>query len=122
MGSSWSEFSSHCKSRWSALARSLYLGRLHWYEKYREAVEDQKESEEALAKCEARCRQLEQENDGLRRQVCGLQAELAEPRQIQLPLGDVPPGQQYGANMVALCVNLGRKLGIRRSVRALKIF
>ena len=122
MGSSWSEFSSHCKSRWSALARSLYLGRLHWCEKYREAVEDQKESEEALAKCEARCRQLEQENDGLRRQVCGLQAELAEPRQIQLPLGDVPPGQQYGANMVALCVNLGRKLGIRRSVGALKIF
>jgi hypothetical protein len=100
----------------------LYLGRLHWYEKYREAVEDQKESEEARAKWEARCRQLEQENDGLRQQVCGLQAELAEPRQIQLPLGDVPPGQQYGANLVALCVNLGRKLGIRRSVRALKIF
>lgn len=122
MGLSWSEFSSRCKSRWSALARSLYLGRLHWHEKYREAVEDQKESEEALAECEARCRQLEQENDGLRQQVCGLQAELAEPRQIQLPLGDVPPGQQYGANMVALCVNLGRKLGIRRSVRALKIF
>ena len=122
MASSWSEFSSSCKSRWSALARSFYLGRLHWFEKYREAKQAQEESREALAKCEARCRQLEQENQDLREQVCGLETELAEPRQIQLPLGDVPPGQQYGANMVALCVNLGRKLGIRPSVRALRIF
>jgi hypothetical protein len=51
-----------------------------------------------------------------------LQAELAAPRPIQLPLGEVPPGQQYPAHMIALGVNLGRKLGIRPTVRALKIF
>jgi hypothetical protein len=66
--------------------------------------------------------QLEQENGDLCQRVSELQAQLAEPRQIQLPLGDVPPGQQYGANMIALCVNLGRKLGIRPTERALKIF
>lgn len=122
MVSSWTDYSSGCKSRWPALARSLYLSRLRWHVKCQEARRAQKESQEALAKCEARCRQLEQENDVLRQQVCGLQADLAEPRQISLPLGDAPPGQQYGANMVALCVNLGRKLGMRPAVRALKIF
>jgi hypothetical protein len=100
----------------------LYLGRFHWWERYQEAKQAQEESRRALAKCEARCRQLEQENQDLRQRVCGLQAELAEPLPIQWPMGDIPPGQQYGANMVALCVNLGRKLGIRPSVRALKIF
>ena len=78
MVSSWTDYSSGCKSRWPALARSLYFSRLRWHVKCQEARRAQKESQEALAKCEARCRQLEQENDVLRQQVCGLQADLAE--------------------------------------------
>ena len=86
-------------------------------------MQAQKELREAITICEARCRQLEQENGDLCQRVSELQSELDEPRQeIQLPLGDVPPGQQYGANMIALCVNLGRKLGVRPTVRGLKIF
>ena len=77
---------------------------------------------EAIAECEVRCQQLEQENEDLRQLVSELQVELAEPRQIQLPLGDAPPGQQYGANLMALSVNLARKLGVRRSQHAQKIF
>ena len=119
---SWAKFNSECKSRLSAIARSCYLRRVHWFEKYREAKQAQEELREAIANYEARCRQLEQEKRDLYQRVSELEAELAEPRQIQLPLGDVPPGQQYGANMVALCVNLGRKLGVRPTVRALKIF
>jgi hypothetical protein len=106
----------------SAIARSCYLRRVFWQQKYRQAKQVQEELQEVIAECEARCRQLEQENGDLRQQVSELQVELAEPRQIQLPLGDAPPGQQYGANIMALSVNLARKLGVRRSVHAQNIF
>ena len=122
MQPSWTNFASECKSRLSAIARSCYLGRVHWLEKYREAEQANAKLKEAIANCEARCRELEREKEDLCQRVSELEAELAEPRQIQLPLGDVPPGQQFGANMIALSVNLGRKLGLRPTVCALKIF
>lgn len=122
MVSSWTKFVSQCKSRFSAIARSSYLRRIHWFEKYREAKQVQLELRETIATCEVRCRQLEQENGDLCHRISELEARLAEPHQIQLPLGDIPRGQQYGANMIALCVNLGRKLGIRPAERATKIF
>jgi hypothetical protein len=80
------------------------------------------ELRKAIANYEERCRELEQRNDQLRTQVLDLQVQIAQPCPIELPLGDVPPGQQYGANMIALSVNLARKVGLRRTVRALKIF
>ena len=122
MVSSWTKFGSQCKSRLSAIARSCYLRRVHWFEKYREAKQALEELRKAMANCEARCRQLEQENGDLCLRVSELETQLAESRPIPLPLGDIPPGQQYGANMIALCVNLGRKLGVRPTVCALKIF
>jgi hypothetical protein len=78
--------------------------------------------QESLAKSTARCRELEKENRDLCQRVSELEAELAEPHPVELPLGDAPRGQQYGANMIALCVNLARKLGIRRTRHALEIF
>lgn len=122
MVSSWIKFSSQCKSRLSAIARSCYLRRVHWFEKYREAKEVQAELQEAVRNGEARCRQLEEEKEALCGRISELETQLAEPCPVALPLGDVPRGQQYGANMIALCVNLARKLGVRRAVRALKIF
>jgi hypothetical protein len=119
---SWIKFSSQCKSRLSAIARSCYLRRVHWLGKYREAKQAQEELQEAVRNGEARCRRLEEEKEDLCRRVSEFEAQLAEPRPIALPLGDVPPGQQYGANMIALSVNLARKLGVRPAVRALKIF
>ena len=122
MGSSWTIYVSGCKSRFSAIARSCFLRREHWWRKYHEAKRAEKEVRESLANAEARCLELEQQNQALCRQVAELQAEGAEPRLLELPLGDVPPGQQYAANMIALSVNLARQLGIRGSVHALKIF
>lgn len=121
MASSWMDFVSGCKSRWSALARSLYLGRRHWQLKYFETKQALTEAEVLLSRSEARCRQLEQQQASAR-QVAGLQSQLAEPRPVSLPLGAPPPGQQYGANLMALSVNLGRELGIRPARRALDIF
>lgn len=122
MGLSWSDFWPSCNSPLSAIARSCFLGRLHWSEKYQDAKQTQEELRNAIATSEARCRQLEQENQDLCQRVSELETELAEPRPISLPLGEVPPGQQYGANMMALGVNLARKLGVRRSEHAQKIF
>jgi hypothetical protein len=78
--------------------------------------------EKSLANCAARCEELEQKNHDLLQRVADLETEHAEPQPFQLPLGIAAPGQQYGANMVALCVNLARRLGIRRTVRALEGF
>jgi hypothetical protein len=65
---------------------------------------------------------LEEQNQQLQQQVVALQQRLAEAPAGSLPLGEAPPGQQYGANLIALAVNLGRKLGPRRARRAMEIF
>lgn len=122
MVSSWTIYYAECKSRLSALARSCYLRRIFWQQKCQEAKLVQEELREAIADSDARCRQLEQENEDLCRRVSELEVELAESRQIQLPLGEAPPGQQYGVNLMVLSVNLARKLGVRRSEHAQKIF
>jgi hypothetical protein len=120
--SSWPKFVSRCKSRLSALGRSCYLRRQHWHRKYEQGQHTQRELQETIANCQARCRQLEQQNQDLGRQVAELQSQLAAPRPFALPVGNVPSGQQYGANLMVLSVNLGRKLGVRPAARALKIF
>lgn len=129
MASSWTKFTSRCKSRFSALGRSCYLRRLHWREKYRQTRQELLELRGALAEREASCRQLErqnqqlqQQNQQLQQQVVECQRRRAESPACSLPLGEPPPGQPYGANLMALAVNLGRELGLRRSSRAMKIF
>jgi DNA-binding transcriptional MerR regulator len=122
VGLSWTEFVSGYKSRLSALARSCFLRRRHWQQKTLEAKQALRESQELLDQCEARCRQLEQQQEDLRQQVAELQRQVAEPRPVLLPVGETPPGQHYGANLMALLVNLGRELGIRPAQRATKIF
>jgi hypothetical protein len=74
-----------------------------------------------FAKSEARREQLEQENVELRERLGELEAELAQPQPLKLPLGERPPGQQYSAGMIALCVNLASKIGLRPTVRALHV-
>lgn len=122
MVSSWTKFASGCKSRLSALARSCFLRRRHWQQKYLETKQALRESQELLAQREARCQQWEQQQQAAVQQVAALQIQLAEPRPVLLPVGETPPGQQSGANLMALSVNLGRELGIRPAQRAMKIF
>ena len=91
MAASWMEFVSGCKTRWSALARSLFLGRRLWQQKYFETKQALKESQALLAQSEARCRQLEQQPQALVQQVAALQSQLTEPQPVSLPLGAPPP-------------------------------
>lgn len=122
MASSWPRFLSCCKSRLSALARSLFLSRQRWQEKSLAAQQAQRELQQALAECEARCQLVERQRQELAEQVAWWQSQLDQPRPVSLPLGNAPPGHQYGANLMALSVNLERELGIRGAERALKIF
>lgn len=127
MATSWTKFVDRCKSRFSALARSCYLGREHWKEKCAEScacLGDQ--IQELSAQCKRaesvaeHYQQLWQEQ--LQRAE-GLEQQLEQAKQsIQLP--DDPPasGQHYGASFMALSVNLARTVGLRKSVRAMKIF
>jgi len=121
VGSSWPIFVSNCKSRLSALARSCFHGRAYWHEKFQEAQHLVDELCEAEAQCAARCEQLEQQNLQWRERVLELEAQLAQPPAVKLPVGDVPPGQQYGAGLITLCVNLARQIGLRPTERALRV-
>ncbi len=118
---SWPIFVSQCKSRLSVIARSCFLGRAHWREKFREIDDLLQEVRQEGVECEARREQLEEENMRLRQRICELEMRLAQPRPVPLPLGDVPGGQQYGAGMIALCVNLARKIGLRPAEHALHV-
>lgn len=121
MVSSWPIFASRCKSRLSAIARSCFLGRAHWREKFREIDDLLQEVRQQGMESEALREQLEQENRELRQHISELEACLAPPQPLQLPLGDIPGGQQYGAGLIALCVNLARKIGLRPAERAVHV-
>ena len=122
MVSSWTEFVSGYKSRLSALARSCFLRRRHWQQKYLETKQALREAQALLARCEARCQPWEQQPPAAVQPVATLPSQLVEPRPVLLPVGETPPGQQYGANQIALAVNLGRRLGVRPARHAMKSF
>ena len=121
MVSSWRKFVSECKSRSSAIARSCFLARLRWYRKCRELRQRLEELRRQAAMLEADRERLEQENRELGERVAELEGQLAQPQPVTLPLGEIPPGQQFGAGMMALCVNLARQIGLRPTIRALQI-
>ena len=99
----------------------LLSGARHWREKFREVDELLEELREESAKSEAHWEQVKQENMQLRERVSELEMELAQPQPVKVPLGDVPGGQQYGAGMIALCVNLARQIGLRPAERSLHV-
>ena len=121
MVSSWRKFVSECKSRSSAIARNCFLARLRWYRKCRELRQRLEELRRQAAMLEADRERLEQENRELGERVAELEGQLAQPQPVTLPLGEIPPGQQFGAGMMALCVNLARQIGLRPTIRALQI-
>ena len=118
----WPTFRSFCKSRLSAIARSCFLGRERARQKVRELKQRLGEYRAQALQDRARIEQLEAENRGLQDRVLVLEAEASKPRAPVLPLGETPPGQQFGAGMMALCVNLARQIGLRPAVTALGTF
>lgn len=121
MVSSWRRYVSECKSRLSAIARSCFLARWRWYQKCRELRQRLEELRRQAAMLEADRERLEQKNRELGERVAELEDRLAQPQPVTLPLGEIPPGQQFGAGMIALCVNLACQIGLRPTVRALHI-
>ncbi len=112
MASSWTKFVSRCKSRSSAIARSCFLSRQRWYEKYKEAKDLLDASQEKGAALQTAHERLEAEIANLRERIAELETEMAQPKVAEWPLGEVPPGQQFGAGMITLCVNLAREGGL----------
>jgi len=117
----WPKYASECKSRLSAIARSCFLGRVRWAEKCREQREIIVELRGEASNAETRAEELARENDQLRGRIAELEAQLARPQPLELPLGEAPPGQQYGAGMITLCVNLARQIGLRPVTRVLQV-
>jgi hypothetical protein len=127
VATSWREFYGNCKSRISAIARSCYLGRQRLKEKHLQVVQELKakmvELEKAYKAQEAMAEQLRMEREEALERVVVLEQKLAEETQpIRLPDDPPAPGQQYGASLMALSINLAREVGLRKSVRAMKTF
>lgn len=122
MLSSWSIFISNCKSRVSAIGRSCFLGREAAKERCRLIKQQWQEVRDEAARSKAEIFRLEEQEQRSEARIAELIAELAQPQPVALPLGEAPPGLQYGERLIELCVNLAGKLGLRPAVGALEIF
>lgn len=127
MGTSWPDFCENCKSRFSAIARSVYLGREHWIGKYRDKVASLKSQlahlETEKRDCELVAESLRQQLNEARRITHDLEQQLAtRNKRVHLPEDPPVPGQHYGASLMALSVNLAREVGFRKTTRAMQIF
>jgi hypothetical protein len=125
---SWPEFYGNCKSRISAIARTCFQGRQRWKEKYFQEVERLQgeicELEKQGKARQSTIEQLQSERDVAYQRVSLLEQQLTESQSacVRLPDDQPAPGQQYGASLMALSINLGRDVGLRKSVRAMKTF
>ena len=97
------------------------MGRATAKEKCRDLQQQLQEARDEAAWYEAESGRRQEEVQRLQQRLGELTAELARPRPVTLPLGEAPPGMQYGVGLIELCVNLARELGLRRAVRALQI-
>lgn len=122
MFSSWSKFMERCASRVSALARSCFLGRNLWRGRCRDLRRQVAELRGELESALLAQRRVEVLNEQLRSRVQEVEAERDQARQRALPLGEPPKGQHYGAGLIALSVNLARRIGLRPAEHALTVF
>lgn len=122
MAKSWTEFRGQVKSRCSAWARALWLGRKKFAEQCRRLKEEN-------AEWQARVRELEnerqRERDANRQwRVETRRVESAEQSRVESPrLPDDPPldSHGYGLKMMSLCVNVARRVGLRATEAVLRI-
>lgn len=124
--SSWTMYVANCKSRSSAISRCCFLGRELWRKRCKAlksaAVDDQLKLEWA----ECRVRELERANQQLHEQKQVLENDIERlrnaPGTLERTLGRPLPWHKYPVGLIVLCVNLGRAVGLRRTVRVLTIF
>lgn len=122
MGSSWIEFRHKVKSRWSALARSLWHSRRRRVEQCRQLKQRVRQLQAQLDELELRHQRERQAREALLAQARQREAEQRAAGSVpRLP--DDPPlaAHGYGARMISLCVNVAQKVGLRASESVLKI-
>lgn len=122
MFSSWSKFVAGCVSRTSTLARSCFLGRRRWRERYHDLSREAEKLRDEVESARRTQRRVEILNEQLQARVQEVEAERDRWRDRTVPLGDPPHGQQYGAGLIALSVNLAQRIGLRPTEQALAIF
>ena len=122
MVKSWTEFRGRVKSRCSAWTRALWLSRKKFAERCRWLKREQAALQGRVRALEA---ELQRERDANRQWLAeARRAELAARSPAEsLRLPDDPPlaGHGYGPKMIALCVNVARRVGLRASEGVLQI-
>lgn len=121
MAASWSNFISQCKSSLAAIGRSCFLGREAAKERIRIIRQQLQEARDEAARIKVEIFLLQQQVQRSQERIVELNAESARSQPVGLPLGEAPPGMQYGAGLIELCVNLVREVGLRPTVRTLQI-
>lgn len=124
MSISWPTFRLECKTRLSGLSRSLFLGRERWVKRCQRLTKKLQDNRLELAQAKSAQEKLEVENENLREQISQLKQEAlqkAKETAVVLPLDLPEAGQQFGPRMMELCINMAREIGMRRTVRVLRL-
>jgi hypothetical protein len=122
VGKSWTEFRVRVKSRCSAWARELWLGRKKFAEKCRRLKRERAELQDRVRELEAEAQRERNANRQLREQVRRVESESRS--RVESPrLPDDPPlaAHRYGPKMMSLCVNVARRVGLRATEAVLRI-
>lgn len=122
MAKSWTEFRVKVKSRCSAWARELWLGRKKYAERCRRLKRENAELQDRVRELEAEVQRERNTNRQLREEA--RRVESGARSQVEsLRLPDDPPlvGHRYGLKMMSLCVNVARRVGLRATEAVLRI-
>jgi hypothetical protein len=123
---SWPKFWVACKSRMSAIGRSLFQSRQRLRKKVTQLRMQLEESEAEQRRVEAALERARAEAAGQAARIAELERELkcqrTERAAVALPEDSPLPRHQYGPKMISLCVNLARRVGFRATVAVLEIF
>jgi hypothetical protein len=119
---SWTEFRVKVKSRCSAWARELWLGRKKFAERCRRLKRENAELQDRVRELEAEAQRDRNANRRLREEARRVES-VARSQIESLRLPDDPPlvGHRYGLKMMSLCVNVARRVGLRATEAVLRI-
>lgn len=124
MSLSWPIFRSQCKTGLSTLGRSLFFSRERTRSRLRETSRKLEETSRKLRQARITQKTLEAENQALREECRQLRQKLSQQpnaSRVELPPDQPKPGQQFGPRMIELSINLAREIGMRSTVRVMKI-
>jgi hypothetical protein len=119
---SWTEFRVQVKSRCSAWARELWLGRKKFAEQCRRLKREKAELQVRVRELEAEAQRERNANRQLREEARRVESESRS--RVESPrLPDDPPlaAHCYGPKMMSLCVNVARRVGLRATEAVLRI-